>query len=317
MSVAPWSTLRYSFMCLGGRLYALLIAFRLASFAGVAYFTTGYFDELDEVKMGTTTARLIFGAGAAALLVGAAVVFCVTPESHRWTWWACKKFNTTGPAELQWYFAAGQLVNAAQTADEQHAQKFLAAHPSYLKKEPVTDWLLSLDADTILFARSDKKLSPGTTELAGNSLKWFFDDSIARVRYYYKSDDPALQLIVAHLTALAAEIEEREPPAVLLLPPSETAGAAAASAPAEEAPGKAEDSRSPAGAGGGVNEGETAEQRLRARVAQLAREAEAREARGREREGRVRELEETVGEMAREIERLKGGGVGGAGAEGG
>jgi hypothetical protein len=299
MTVAPWAGLRYSFVCLGGRLYALLIAYRLVSFAVVAYFTTGYFDELDEVKMGTAAARLLFGAGAAALLVGAAVVLYTTPKSHRWTWYSYREFRT-GPEEMQLAFLAEQLLFAAETKDEQRAYQWVAAHPSYYRKEPVTDWLLSLDADTILFARSDKKLPRGTNGIAGNSLKWFFDESIARIRYFYKPEDPALQLVVAHLTALAAQIEEREPPsAVLLLPPSETAAAAANS----------DETRAPAGTGGG-----TVEQELRARIAALEREAELREAAARERDGKIGEMGRTIGkqgetirEQAEEIERLRGG----------
>jgi hypothetical protein len=265
--MAPWAALRYSFSGLGGTWYAGFIAYRLASFAAVAYFVMGTFDGSDDVTMDTATARQLFAGGAAALLVGAAIVVSLTPESCRWSWYSHSSEFNTGPEGVQWWFAAKQLINAAETVNEQRTHAVLSSHPSWLDKEAVSDWLLSLAADALLFAREDKRLPPGCGSYAGHSLQSAFDRFIPRVGYHYDPDDPKFQQIKAHLTALAAQIEAREPPAPSspLLPPSET--------PREGPSAKASETRVPLPAGTPSAE-ELLEENARLRGAVSERDAE-------------------------------------------
>ncbi|GMI29865.1 hypothetical protein TeGR_g14601 [Tetraparma gracilis] len=209
MCMAPWTELRDPAF-VGGQLYFLLIMYRLGSFAVFFYVTTSMFSGTSGVEMGAGMAWVIFGSAAGAVLVGAATVFRLTPESHRTTWYSNGEFKT-GPDYAQWWFEAGQLIEDANTVDQQRVKAFLLFSPTYHSREAVKPWLLGLKTDTPLLLESDKKLPKGCSESTGHSLASFFEKSTERANYMFHNDAASQQEISSHLASLARQIEEREP----------------------------------------------------------------------------------------------------------
>jgi hypothetical protein len=192
------------------------------------------FSETSEVKMGAGTAWVIFGSAAGAVLVGAATVFRLTPESHRTTWYSNGEWKT-GPDYIQWWFEARQLMFDANTVDQQRVVSFLFYSPTYHSKDAVKPWLLGLKTDTPLLLESDKKLPKGCLVFSGHSLTSFFEKSTERANYMFHDDAASQQEISSHLASLARQISERSPspdpptppkPA-LLLPAAPEIGSAA------------------------------------------------------------------------------------------
>ncbi|GMI41435.1 hypothetical protein TeGR_g10266 [Tetraparma gracilis] len=209
MCMAPWTVLRDP-IAMGGQLYFRLIMYRLGSFAVFFYVTTSMFSGTSGVEMGAGMAWVIFGSAAGAVLVGAATVFRLTPESHRWTWYSNGEFKT-GPDYVQWWFEAGQLIFDANTVDEQRVLSFLNYSPTYHSKDAVKPWLLGLKTDTPLLLESDKKLPKGCLMFSGHSLTSFFEKSTKRANYMFHDDAASQQEISSHLASLARQISEREP----------------------------------------------------------------------------------------------------------
>jgi hypothetical protein len=187
-----------------------LLRYRISSFAIFFYITTSMFSGTSGVKMDAGTAWVIFGSAAGAVLVGAATVFRLTPESHKWTWYSNGEFKT-GPDFVQWFFDAGQLVYDANTVDQQRALAFLFFSPTYHSKDAVKPWLLGLKTNTPLLCESDKKLPKGCLVFSGHSLASFFEKSTERANYMFHDDAQSQREITEHLESLARQIEEREP----------------------------------------------------------------------------------------------------------
>ena len=162
------------------------------------------------VEMGAGMAWVIFGSAAGAVLVGAATVFRLTPESHRWMWYSNGEWKT-GPDYIQWWFEAGQLIFDANTVDQQRVFSFLFYSPTYHSKDAVKPWLLGLKTDTPLLLESDKKLPKGCHMFSGHSLASFFEKSTERANYMFHDDAASQQEISSHLASLARQISEREP----------------------------------------------------------------------------------------------------------
>jgi hypothetical protein len=203
--IAPWAQLRVPEFY-GGGFFSFLIGYRLITYAGVVYAATSAFAGAG-VKMPAETARQIFGGGAAAIVAGAALVVCMTPSSHRKTWYS-GKFKA-GAEFVQWVFEAKQLVYEADTVDQQRVRTLLTWHPSYSNKEAVNEWLLSLQIATPLLTEPDKKLPKGCAKFTGHSLASVFERLIECFAFY--GDTPELQQVRAHLTALARQIEAARP----------------------------------------------------------------------------------------------------------
>jgi hypothetical protein len=89
MCIAPVATLRFPELY-GGGLFSFLIGYRLVTYAGVVAAATSAFAG-SGVTMAAGTARQIFGGGAAAIVAGAALAVCMTPSSHRKTWYSSKR----------------------------------------------------------------------------------------------------------------------------------------------------------------------------------------------------------------------------------
>jgi hypothetical protein len=162
------------------------------------------------VEMGAGTAWVIFGSAAGAVLVGAATVFRLTPASHRKMWYRNGEWKT-GPDYIQWWFEAGQLVEGANTVDQQRAYTFLWFAPTYHSKDAVKPWLLGLKTNTPLLLESDKKLPKGCAMFTGHSLASFFQKCTQRANYMFHDDAASQQEISSHLASLARQISEREP----------------------------------------------------------------------------------------------------------
>jgi hypothetical protein len=222
MCIAPWAPLR-SPESYGGGLFSFLIGYRLVIYAGVAYAATSAFAGAG-VSMAAGTARQIFGGGAAAIVAGAALVACMTPSSHRKTWYSSGFFKA-GSAFVQWTFDAKQLVYDADTVDQQRVRALLSWHPSYNNKEAVKEWLLSLQIATPLLTEPDKKLPKGCAKYAGHSLASFFKRCIERFAFY--GNTPELQQVRAQLTALAQQIAAATPSQKAIEPVGGGAGAQA------------------------------------------------------------------------------------------
>ncbi|GMI19581.1 hypothetical protein TeGR_g4822 [Tetraparma gracilis] len=204
MCIAPWAIIRIPEIY-GGGLFSFLIGYRLVTYAVVVYAATSAFAG-SGVTMAAGTARQIFGGGAAAIVAGAALVFCMTPSSHRKTWCSSK---LTGLEFAQWAFDAKQLMNDADTVDQQRAMYVLVWHPSYFNKVAVEEWLLSLQIATPLLTDPDKKLPKGCGRFTGHSLASALERFIERFAFY--GDTPELQQVRAHLTALAQQIKAATP----------------------------------------------------------------------------------------------------------
>jgi hypothetical protein len=114
----------------------------------------------------------------------------------------------TGPEFVQWLFDADQLVNIADTQDEQRAHTWLTIHPAYMNKEKVKYWLLGLKLTDELFMDKDNKLPNGCGSKSRYSFGGFFDESLER--YAFFGDEEGLAEIEAHLSKLEAEIDARE-----------------------------------------------------------------------------------------------------------
>ncbi|GMI30887.1 hypothetical protein TeGR_g7238 [Tetraparma gracilis] len=204
MCIAPWTTIRDPVLY-GGGFFCFLIGYRLVTYAGVVYAATSAFAG-SGVTMAAGTTRQIFGGGAAAIAAGAALVFCMTPSSHRKTWYSSK---LAGPKIVQWYFDASQLVSGADTVDQQRVKHLLEYHPSYFNEDAAKEWLLSLQVATPLLTAPDKRLPKGCVQFTGHSLASVFERLVERFAFY--SDTPSQQQVRTHLTALAQQIAAATP----------------------------------------------------------------------------------------------------------
>jgi hypothetical protein len=204
MCIAPFTAFRIPELY-GSGFFCFLIGYRLVTYAGVVYAATSAFAG-SGVTMAAGTTRQIFGGGAAAIAAGAALVFCMTPSSHRKTWYSSK---LAGPKIVQWYFDASQLVSDADTVDQQRVKHLLEYHPSYFNEDAAKEWLLSLQVATPLLTAPDKKLPKGCVQFAGHSLASVFERLVERFAFY--SDTPSQQQVRAHLMALARQVEAATP----------------------------------------------------------------------------------------------------------
>eukprot|EP00520_Triparma_pacifica_P001364 CAMPEP_0118655510 /NCGR_PEP_ID=MMETSP0785-20121206/12966_1 /TAXON_ID=91992 /ORGANISM="Bolidomonas pacifica, Strain CCMP 1866" /LENGTH=518 /DNA_ID=CAMNT_0006548251 /DNA_START=323 /DNA_END=1875 /DNA_ORIENTATION=- len=148
MCVAPWTTLRKDNGCLGGRHYASMITCRLLSYTGIVIHATNKFANIDAghrtVIMKAETVRFYFFIAFGVTLFGAALFLANVTKSHRWTFYESRQ---TGSEFYKWYFEASQLVDDADSKDQQRVFAWLYSHPSYLDKDAVKDWLLKLKSD--------------------------------------------------------------------------------------------------------------------------------------------------------------------------
>jgi hypothetical protein len=224
MCIAPWAIQRIP-ENFGGGLFCFLIGYRLITYAGVVYAATSAFAG-SGVTIAAGTARQIFGGGAAAIVAGAALVFCMTPSSHRKTWYSSK---LTGPEFVQWIFEAKHIFNDADTVDQQRVRFVLHYHPSYHSKAAVKEWLLSFQIATPLLTESDKKLPKGCDRFTGHSLASVLERLVERFAFY--GDTPELQQVRAHLTALAQQIAAATPSQKAIAPVGGGADAQAGGAP--------------------------------------------------------------------------------------
>ena len=83
--------------------------------------------------------------------------------------------------------------------------------PTYLDKDAVKAWLLSLNTNTPLLMQSDKKLPKGCLQFSGHSLASFFENCIQRAKFMWADSSQTCKEVVDHLEALARQIERRGP----------------------------------------------------------------------------------------------------------
>ena len=159
MCLAPWTQLRDDDGALGGSHYAAIIVYKLVSYTGATVYAAGKFADGDEeVTMKAGTVRFIFGIALGVTVTGAAVGLGSVTETRRWTFYGSRQ---TGPEWFKWLFEADTLVGEADTKDQQRVWAWLFAHPRYLDRDKVKEWLLGLKSDGDILGRGDKKLPKG------------------------------------------------------------------------------------------------------------------------------------------------------------
>mmetsp|Transcript_16944 Transcript_16944/g.34881 ORF Transcript_16944/g.34881 Transcript_16944/m.34881 type:complete len:667 (+) Transcript_16944:181-2181(+) len=205
MSVAPWTHLRADFGCLGGRCYASMIVYKLLSYAAIVMLATNRFSASEDVRIDGGTVKFIFLIAMGVTLVGGVLFLASVPKSHRWTFYESKE---TGPEHHKWEFRASQLLNDADTKDQQRLLVFLSVHVNYLDKDDVAKWLLELTSDGDILGRGDKKLPKGCGSFSRHSLESFFEKSLQKLPYF--GDERCMTPVVDHLKALRAEVNNRE-----------------------------------------------------------------------------------------------------------
>jgi hypothetical protein len=208
MSFCPWVHLRVDNGNLGGGWYSFMIVYKLLSNAAIVIYATGQFAEIDggttEVFMEGKTVRTMFFIALVVTIAGVTLFLTYVQQSHRWTFYASRM---TGPELFQWYFDATQLINDAETKEQQRVWVWLFAHPSYLDQDKVKEWLLGLKSDGEILGGVDKKLPKGCGPFTGHSLDTFFTKSLERYAYY--NDTEGFLLVEAHLNKLKEEVDSR------------------------------------------------------------------------------------------------------------
>mmetsp|Transcript_414 Transcript_414/g.588 ORF Transcript_414/g.588 Transcript_414/m.588 type:complete len:687 (-) Transcript_414:43-2103(-) len=211
MCVAPGTQLRIDDGAPGGRHYSAMIFYRLLSCTIIIIRATNMFPGTDSIDSGARivhtkaeTVRLYFFIALGVTILGGILILVNVPKSHRWTFYESR---WTGPKFWKWCFEASQLVDGADTKDEQKVFVWLFVHSSYLDKEAVKEWLLGLKSDGKILGGGDKKLPKGCGDFSGHSLESFFTKTFQRFAYYGDAESTAE--VHAHLESLQSEVAAR------------------------------------------------------------------------------------------------------------
>jgi hypothetical protein len=157
--------------------------------------------------MAAADARSMFAVALAVSVVSAGIFVWACRSSHRWTFYKSRK---TGPEHMMGGFNESdesRLIEDCQSADQLRCYLWLVCHPSYYDKDAVKVWLLSLGADNELFAREDRKLPAGCSDITGHSLGSFFEKAVEQYRWF--GDDEGLGEVEAHLAAVKIAVNSK------------------------------------------------------------------------------------------------------------
>ena len=185
-----------------------MIIYRLLSYTGIVIHATNNFANIDAshktVIMKADAVRFYFFIAFGVTFFGAVLFLTNVAKSHRWTFYESRQ---TGPEDYKCFFEASQLFGGSNTKDQQRVGAWVFAHPNYLDKDAVKDWLLKLKSDGEILGRGDKKLPKGCDKFSGHSLESFFTKTLEKFPHFGDAESTAE--VEAHIKKLKREVDER------------------------------------------------------------------------------------------------------------
>jgi hypothetical protein len=187
---------------LGGKVFFRWILWRL-SVNSVVFTAIMIGWEEGGVRASASAMVHLYCAAVGSAVVGIATIFTCVEDSHRWTLYSTRN---TAKEILMEAFNGVFLTDAFQTRDGQALDHCTTIHLSYLEKDAVRTFLLSLSAKHALFV-GDNVLP----EEAGGASNWTYAHLFKRLtdKIKFYKDDALTAEIAAHFDSMTAAIAAR------------------------------------------------------------------------------------------------------------